>query len=151
MNCCFYIIGDGRYRNKLEQEIFDQGLEDMIYLLGQKKAEDIPQYMSHFDAAFLSFADNPLFEMTIPAKLQSYMACGMPIIAAAKGETARIIREAECGVCCGLGDVEAVVEAISWLMNSRNDVLSMSKNAVLYNKKNFEKNELLRQMEQYIK
>ncbi len=42
--------------------------------------------MAHFDAAFLPFADNGLFKMTILAKLQSYMACGMLVIAVASGE-----------------------------------------------------------------
>lgn len=40
---------------------------------------------------------NSLFEKTIPAKLQSYMACGMPIIASANGENKRIVAEANVG------------------------------------------------------
>ena len=50
--------------------------------------------------------------MTIPAKLQSYMACGMPVIAAASGESKRVIEEAECGICSPSGDEEALAESI---------------------------------------
>ena len=50
--------------------------------------------LSACDAAFVSFTDNDLWKKTIPAKLQSYMACGKMIIAAAGGETRRIIGEA---------------------------------------------------------
>ena len=50
--------------------------------------------------------------MTIPAKLQSYMACGMPILAVADGETRRIIEEAECGKCIKIGDIEKLTATI---------------------------------------
>lgn len=143
-NCSFYIIGDGRYRERLKQQIKKCGVEDLFFLLGKKNPEEIPQYMTHFDVAFLSFADNPLFEMTIPAKLQSYMACGKPILAAANGETKRIISEAKCGKICGLGDEKALIAAIIGLMQETPENMSkMSQNAILYFKSHFEKKRLL--------
>lgn len=140
--CRFYIIGDGRYREKLEQEIEEQAVGDMFRMLGRKKPQDIPQYMAHFDAAFLSFADNELFKMTIPAKLQSYMACGMPVIAVASGETARIIREASCGVCCGFDDVEKLVDSIVHIIGETKALQDMRANALAYNAKWFCKQKL---------
>ena len=71
VSCVFYIIGDGRFREELEKEIEQKGVQEMFRLLGRKKPEEIPYYMALMDVAFLSFADAPLFEMTIPAKLQS--------------------------------------------------------------------------------
>lgn len=112
VNCSFIIIGDGRYREILEKEIHAAGVQDMFYMLGRKKPEEIPDYLAWCDVAFISFAENPLFEMTIPAKLQSYMACGMPILASASGETERIIREADCGVVCRIGDAGALADRI---------------------------------------
>lgn len=112
IDCSFIIIGDGRYRETLEKEIHAAGVQDMFYMLGRKKPEEIPDYLAWCDVAFISFADNPLFEMTIPAKLQSYMACGMPILASASGETERIIREADCGVVCRIGDAGALADRI---------------------------------------
>ena len=112
INCSFIIIGDGRYRETLEKEIHAAGVQDMFYMLGRKKPEEIPDYLAWCDVAFISFADNPLFEMTIPAKLQSYIACGMPILASASGETERIIREADCGVVCRIGDAGALADRI---------------------------------------
>lgn len=112
INCSFIIIGDGRYREMLEKEIHAAGVQDMFYMPGRKKPEEIPDYLAWCDVAFISFADNPLFEMTIPAKLQSYMACGMPILASASGETERIIREADCGVVCRIGDAGALADRI---------------------------------------
>lgn len=150
-NCSFYIIGDGRYRERLEQQIKKYKVEDLFFLLGKKNPEEIPQYMSHFDVAFLSFADNPLFEMTIPAKLQSYMACGKPILAAANGETKRIISEAKCGKICGLGDEKALIEAITELMQETpENMRKMSENAMFYFQSHFEKKRLLDEIDSYL-
>ena len=40
------------------------------------------------------------------------MACGMPVIASAEGETRRIIEEAECGICCNIGDAKELANGI---------------------------------------
>ena len=36
--------------------------------------------------------------MTIPAKLQTYLACGTPVLAAAGGESAAIVNGNGCGI-----------------------------------------------------
>lgn len=150
-SCSFYIIGEGRYKERLVQEIKKHEVEDMFFLLGGKKPEEVSQYMTHFDLAFLSFADNSLFEMTIPAKLQSYMACGKPILAAATGETKRIISEAKCGKICDLGDEKALIQSIIELMQETpENMCRMSENALYYLKKFFDKKKLLDEIDGYL-
>lgn len=114
----FVIVGDGRSKAALEEKIRALDVRDMFVMLPRQAAEDIPAILGECDAAFVSFMNNPLFANTIPAKLQSYMACGMPILACATGETERIVREAECGVCCPIGDAEALCNAVSTLRES---------------------------------
>ena len=138
----FIIVGEGRQRQKLEKTIQENEVENMFLMLGQKPAEQIPYLLAACDAAFISFMDNPLFAATIPAKLQSYMACGMPIIASATGETKRIIEEAQCGICCPLGDVMGLIDGIEKLM-SMDDLQIFWERAKLYNDKYFSKKELM--------
>ena len=149
-DCEFIIIGDGRYREEFEKEIAENNVSDMFYLLGRKRPEEIPYYLAWCDVAFISFAANPLFEMTIPAKLQSYMACGMPILAVAGGETKRIVEEADCGVVCKLGDIDDVVKEIQHLKQMVREADYMAKNAVIYNKNNFDKQRLLEVIRDYM-
>lgn len=147
----FYIIGDGRYREELEKIIHEKDVSDMFRLLGRKKPEEIPAYMAHFDVAFLSFADNELFQMTIPAKLQSYMACGMPILAVADGETRRIIEEAECGKCIKIGDIEKLTATIIEITQAEKvDCDRMSLCAQEYAEQFFNKELLIDQIQEYI-
>lgn len=150
VDCEFIIIGDGRYREEFEKEIAQNDVKEMFHLLGRKKPEEIPGYLAWCDVAFISFADNDLFKMTIPAKLQSYMACGMPILAVAGGETKRIVEEAECGVVCELGDVQGIANAICELKKVVPESGNMTAKALLYNEKNFEKKVLFEQIGEYI-
>ena len=146
----FKIVGDGRYKEELVREIEKRNVVDMFELVGRKPAEEIPQILSKSDAAFLSFMDNPLFAKTIPAKLQSYMACGMPIIASATGETVRIIEEAECGVCCPIGDNMALAREIEGLMKlSEAEILVMGENAREFCEEHFDKSKLMNYVERY--
>lgn len=114
----FVIVGDGRSKDALVQKIDGLGVGDMFLMIPRQKAEDIPALVGCCDAAFVSFMNNPLFSNTIPAKLQSYMACGIPVLACASGETERIVKSADCGVCCAIGDAEALAKAVEELSHS---------------------------------
>jgi glycosyltransferase involved in cell wall biosynthesis len=48
--------------------------------------------------------DDPIFAMTIPGKLQSYLAAGVPVIAMLNGEGAELLSQAGAGLACAAGD-----------------------------------------------
>lgn len=148
INCRFVIIGDGRYRAELERALEEKNVRDMFWMLGRKTPEEIPQYLAHCDVAFVSFAENQLFSMTIPAKLQSYMACGMPILAVATGETQRIVEEAQCGWVVPIGEESCLAETIEEIIKTSDAVRGrMAKGALTYCYMNFCKTTLLDQLE----
>lgn len=140
----FVIVGEGRYQEELEDEVNRLGIQDMFIMIPKQPPEIIPEILAVCDLAFLSFMETKLFEMTIPAKLQSYMACGMPVLAAAKGETQKVIEEAECGVCVDIGDSRACVQAILHLMNG--NLKEMGENAKKYFDKYYDKKMLMDKM-----
>lgn len=148
-NVKFIMVGDGRYLGDFNNEVKTRGVEDKFVMVPRQPAERIPQLLAACDAAFLSFQDAELWNMTIPAKLQSYMACSMPVIAAAQGETARVISEAGCGVCSAIGDIEKLSESIKKMMSA--DLFEMGVKGRRYFEKNFDKQKLMDQMEEYFK
>lgn len=143
----FVIVGDGRYLSTLKKEINDNGVNEKFILVPRQPAQRIPALLCACDAAFISFKDDPLWTMTIPAKLQSYMACSMPIIAAAQGETRRIIEEAQCGYCCDIGNVEALAELIKQIV--KDDLSVLRKNSQKYCEEHFNKKKLMDEMDEY--
>lgn len=146
-NVKFVMVGDGRYLEAFTDEVKKRKVQDKFIMIPRQPAERIPELLAACDVAFLSFQDEELWTMTIPAKLQSYMACGMPVIAAAKGETERILEEAECGRCCGIGDPEALAEAVRELQEQNLSV--MKRNSRRYFEENFDKAMLMEQIAEY--
>ena len=144
---CFVIVGDGRYKSQLEQEIVD--VHDMFIMIPRQPAERIPELLAACDVAFLSFANNDLWKKTIPAKLQSYMACGMPVLASAEGETERVLSEADCGLCSKIGDAEALANSIKQITTA--DIKGMSERARKYFEEHFDKKMLMDSMDQYLR
>lgn len=136
----FIIVGDGRYKNELIAEVKE--VKDKFLFIDRKPASEIPTLLSAADVAFVSFMNNTLFEKTIPAKLQSYMACAMPILAVACGETERIIKEAKCGYCSEIGNVEQLKETIIKMKESK-DLSKMGQNSLDYCQKYFNRSILL--------
>ena len=143
----FVIVGDGRNKENFLAEIKKMQVEDKFIMIDCQPAEKIPEFLACCDAAFVSFMDNELFTKTIPAKLQSYLACGMPIIASASGETKRVVEEAECGLCSQIGDVAGLRKIIEDIQTM--DLEEMRKNSIDYCSNNFEKKKLMNDIEQY--
>jgi glycosyltransferase involved in cell wall biosynthesis len=56
--------------------------------------------------------NEPIFALTIPSKIQSYLACGRPVVAALNGEGANIIQEAGAGYTCPAGAPDALAQAV---------------------------------------
>ncbi len=150
--CEFIIIGIGRYMESFKKDIEAAGVADMFHLLGRKMPEEIPNYLVWCDVAFISFAENDIFKMTIPAKLQSYMACGMPILAVAGGETKKIVESAGCGRVVCAGDFREVCASVKILKScSEEERKEMGIKAQAYADAHFNKQKLFEIMERIIR
>jgi len=130
-NVRWFLVGDGRARKQLEAKVRDNDLSEYITFIGKVSEEEANRYIHYADCAYLSFKKNKLFDMTLPAKLQSYMACGTPIIAAASGESARVIQEAQCGFVCEQ-DVVKLSDMVQNIVMPSNSLDYMRVNAKRY-------------------
>jgi colanic acid biosynthesis glycosyl transferase WcaI len=74
--------------------------------------DDVPAAFRAADVLLMQWADDPLFNITIPSKTQFYLAVGKPILAALSGETADILRASGAAVVVPPGDPEALAEAM---------------------------------------
>lgn len=149
LNIKFVMVGEGRYLGELKKKIEENNVADKFLMIPRQPAERIPELLAACDVAFLSFQDEKLWTMTIPAKLQSYLACGMPVIASAAGETKRIIEEAKCGICSTIGDAEELAKAIEEIMKM--DLAEMKKNSRKYFENNFSKQILMDKIDKYFR
>ena len=145
-NIRWFLVGDGRAREKLEKKVIENNLENVITFIGKVSEEEANRYIHFADCAYLSFKKNKLFDMTLPAKLQSYMACGTPILAAAGGESAQVIKEANCGFVCEQ-DVNKLVDIIKDCVLTSGSLDEMRINARNYFCEHYSINQLVEKLE----
>jgi glycosyltransferase involved in cell wall biosynthesis len=106
------IIGDGRRMSWMRSEILSLGLDGNVHFLGRRPVESMPRYFAAADALLVTLKADPVFTLTIPSKVQSYLACARPIIGALDGEGADVIQRAGAGLVAGAGDVAGLAEAV---------------------------------------
>lgn len=144
----WFLVGDGRARARLEQKVKDICVWEEVTFVGRMDASEADRYVHFADCAYLSFQDNKLFNMTLPAKLQTYLACGTPILAAAGGESAQLVGENHIGFVCK-PQLEALVEtARQAAAMSRQEHDAMSRAARAYYETHFTMDRLVTVLEE---
>jgi len=111
-NIHWVILGDGRMRGWVEEQVRELGLESTFHLLGRHPMEAMPRFFAMADALLLPLKQDPIFALTVPAKVQSYLACAKPVIASMDGEGAHIVQESRAGLACPAEDPDALAEAV---------------------------------------
>jgi colanic acid biosynthesis glycosyl transferase WcaI len=110
------IVGDGRAADLLKSEITRHGLQDRAILLGRHPMERMPAFMTGADALLVSLRPEPVFDMTVPGKVQSYLASGLPILAMLDGEGARVVAESGGGLASPASNGPALAANVRRLM-----------------------------------
>jgi colanic acid biosynthesis glycosyl transferase WcaI len=106
------IIGDGRMREWAQARVLALGLGGNFHFLGRHPVEAMPAFFSAADVLLVTLKKQKIFALTIPSKVQAYLACGKPVIAALDGEGARIVAEAGAGLSCPAEDPAAFARTV---------------------------------------
>jgi colanic acid biosynthesis glycosyl transferase WcaI len=142
------VVGDGRMFQWLTDEVDRRGLQDNIVLLGRYRVERMPSFYRHADVLLVSLKKDPVFSMTIPGKVQSYLISGIPIIGMLDGEGAKVIRQAKAGLTCSAGDSPALAAAVvkmASLSKEQRDILGS--NGRVYAHNEFSRGKLMDRLE----
>ena len=148
-NIHWIILGDGRRADWVREQVKKRSLEDSFHLLGKYPAGTMPVFFAQASALLVTLRRDPVFALTVPGKVQSYMGCGRPIIAALDGEGAKIIEESGCGLICPAESPQALAERILelYLMSSEERQL-MADRGRQYSIKHFNRETLFSNLEE---
>ena len=141
----FHIVGDGLNKALCEDLCNKYKLKNVKFY-GYHPVEEMKKYYELADAFLITMVDNEVVNSTLPAKIQSYMLAGKPIIGAISGEVKNVIEEAECGLCCDSNDYKQLAKLIEEASKS-SDIEKWSNNSYNYYKNNFEKNKCMDDLE----
>lgn len=108
----FVIIGDGRKRQWVLDFIQANELQETVCCPGRFPLETMPAFYREADVLFLALKDEPIFSLIMPAKVQTYMTAGKPIVAMINGETQDVMAEVNCGFSVNAGDYKAFAKCI---------------------------------------
>jgi glycosyltransferase involved in cell wall biosynthesis len=142
------IVGDGRKSDWLLDEVIRRGLQDRVLLPGRFPVERMPSFYARADALLVSLKRDPVFSMTIPGKVQSYLMAGIPLVGMLDGEGAAVIRDAHAGLTCNAGDsvgLATAVLALAAMSPQERQQLGMS--GRLYAQKEFGRTQLMDRLE----
>lgn len=144
----FHIIGNGQSLEALQKYAKDNTIDNVVFH-GRKPSEEMPKCYAMSDAMMVTMLPDPLVSLTLPAKVQSYMAAGKPIIASADGEIRNVINEAGCGYCAKGGDDRGFVDKIQQFINTKHRA-ELGENARTYYLDNFSVEKVMSKLEKVL-
>jgi len=145
----WHIIGTGSAHEKCLALARELGLVDTgkVIFHGQRPLEEMPRYYGMAHAMLVTLKANKFISYTLPGKVQSYMAAGKPIIAAADGETNDIIREAGCGLAGPAEDYKALAANVLAFIQQQEKWPAYAENSKKYYESHFSKEIFMSRLE----
>lgn len=151
LNIRFILVGDGRYKNELLDLVNKEKLSHYFLFIDQQPIEKIPSLLQLSDSALLVLNENEIYSKTIPSKLQSYLASGIPVIASVDGESQDIIKTSKAGLYSNAGDSNGLYKNIIQMYEtSKQELNDYRINARLYYEKNYNKTQLFNQFDEWV-
>ena len=150
-NINWILVGDGRKLDWVRSQVKFHNLHNVI-ILGRYPIEEMPYFFRAANVMLLTLKNSLISDLTVPAKLQAYVASGKIILAAINGETKSIINEHNIGLACESGDFKSLSENARILKNlSEEQRIKMEKTSRNLYYTSYSKNVLLDNLENIFK
>lgn len=150
-NIKFILVGDGRKMPFVKEFVEEHHLQDTVHLAGRFPVEAMASFFNKADAMLVTLKDDPIFNLTVPAKVQAYMSASKPIIAMLNGEGAENIIEANCGFAVNAGDYKSLAETILKASNlPKSELENMGENSRKFYEENFKMSECISNLEKIL-
>lgn len=150
-NIVFNLIGDGSYKEDFKKKVTKENLNDYFVFFDSIPINTLVAYMKYTDFGYVSLIDDDFINLTIPGKIQSLMAMGIPIIVSGGEILKKLIEDSSSGFWSHSGDYEnllnnfLIAEKIS--SEEREQKATNSKEYYL---NNFEKNIFIEKLITYM-
>jgi glycosyltransferase involved in cell wall biosynthesis len=142
------VLGNGRCGEWARNEVEKRGLSETVHFLGRFATATMPSFYCRSDVMLMVLKKSLIFSLTVPAKLQTYMACARPIVTMLDGEGSEIVKDAGAGLVCNAGDSDKLAENVLAMFHMpRREREKMGVNALEYYKKHFNRETILNELD----
>jgi len=114
-NVLFLLVGDGEFRDELEQYVSSQGLSAKVVFTGRRAHSEVPSLVRLFDIAVLPDSNS----YGSPMKIFEYMAVGAAIVAPRVGPVEEVVEEGQTGLLIEPGNGTELTDAITRLVEDK--------------------------------
>lgn len=118
------IAGSGTAEARLRRRAGELSLENVTFL-GRWPTDDMGRLFSIGDVHLISLKDHPLSTITLPSKAPAILAAGRPLIAAARGDLADIVRRAGAGWAIPPESVDELEGAVRAAYADRSNLVNL--------------------------
>ena len=137
-------VGDGRKSKWIKEQVKVKGLTKTVTLLGRFPTVSMPYFFKLADIMLVSLKDEYIFSLTVPSKIQSYMASSKPIVTMLNGAGNDVVLGANCGFTALAGDYHKLAENVIKAANTSITILEEKGiNGLRYYKENFSKKTII--------
>jgi glycosyltransferase involved in cell wall biosynthesis len=140
------IVGSGSNLENIQRSVTEFGLEDKILFHGRKSQNEMDDYYKAAGVCLLTLKNTDKIGLTVPGKLQTYMAKGKAIAAAIDGDSVEIIRESGSGYVVSSGDYIGLSEIMLKYIDDSKLIRQCGRNSYEYYKENFAKERFFREL-----
>ena len=146
----FAIVGEGIKKESVQIKADERGLHNVLFIPFQPY-DDLPYLLAASDVLLVPL-DKEKSQLSVPSKMCNYMSMGRTILGLAdsSSEVAKIIAEADCGVCVSPDNVGKIVETIMALKESKGYRDTLATNSRKYAEKYFAKELVLKVYEKFM-
>jgi len=149
-NINYLIVGSGSkledHRDKIKTECLDN-----IHFLGQYPLEDMPGFIRFADVLLITLTKEEVFNLTVPNKMQSYLASNKPVLGSLSGAGADLIKKVGCGLASEAEDAESLAtNSIRMSEMSISELKEMSHKGLSFFKENYSDDVFLLNLKEYI-
>lgn len=107
----FVFIGSGQLQEQVRTQASERGLTNVVFT-GRLPMERMAGALAWATALLVNMAADPYLAITVPSKLAAYLAIERPLIAAAAGDVADLVRQHELGLAVAPGSPVALAGAV---------------------------------------
>jgi glycosyltransferase involved in cell wall biosynthesis len=145
------VFGNGSRWDWMYEQVQSRGLTN-LHLPGRFPVNTMPGLMHKAGALLVTLADEPIFAVTVPNKVQAYMAAGRPILACLNGEGARLVNEADAGLSVPAGDAKSLAAAVLQIYRMSSQARAeMGANGRRYFKTHFDHEKLVDELIEHLR
>ena len=142
----FCLVGDGAHREKLERDVVESNLGDMVRFTGRLPKSEMPMVLASSDCLLIHLKKTDLFATVIPSKIFETMAMERPLVMGVQGESADIVEDSGAGIGMESDNEQQLVDAVLKLKDDDDLRNRLCQNGRKFVSKHFTRDSLAKKM-----